>query len=218
MFTTRRTFSQIALMAAGAEVLLRSAPALGATTVALQPLAAQIKRLLDALQSIGEPLPAAQRAALQAAFNSHTEAAGVSSIQEVLDAYVLLNIEINPEDRVTLSRGRAKAELVEQGWTTFLVKVLNDAGDASTLNLGCQQAGPMGRQSNGASIAAHDGSIGAVDSSRRKTGGLQSICGTSLRFWKRSPGLPSSIGSCRSIAGTRVSARLRSARRRVRAR
>jgi len=165
MFSTRRTFNQIALMAAGAGVLLRGTPAiaLAGAAVALQPLASQTKRLLEALRSIGEPLSAAEEAALRAAFDSSTEADGVSKIQQILDEHVLLNVQINPEDRVTLTRGRAKAQLVEQGWATFLVKVSNDADDTSGLNINCQQAGPMGRQSNGASIAAHDGSIGAVD-------------------------------------------------------
>jgi hypothetical protein len=190
MFATRRTFNQIALMAAGAGVLLRGTPAValaGAATVALQPLASQTKRLLEALQSIGDPLSAAEEVALRAAFDSPTEADGVSRIQQILDEHVLLNVQINPEDRVTLTRGRAKAQLVEQGWSTFLVKVSNDADDTSGLTIDCQQAGPMGRQSTGQASRLMTGALARLIQLKRGIGGSVSTCGTKLRFRRRSP-------------------------------
>jgi len=184
MFTTRRTFNYFALMATGAGVLLRSTPAAAfaeSTSVGLQPLAAQTRRLLEALQSIGEPLPQDEIAALHAAFDSAVEADGVTKIQQILDEHVLLNIQINPEDRVSMTRGRAKAQLIEQGWRTFLVKVSNEADDTSRLTIDCPQALPMGHRSSGASIASHDGSIGAVDPIEAKTRWA------AINMWDKSP-------------------------------
>jgi hypothetical protein len=41
----------------------------------------------------------------------------------VLDARCLAGVNINPESRVKVARGAAAAELVQQGWRVFLVKV-----------------------------------------------------------------------------------------------
>jgi hypothetical protein len=165
---TRRAFNWLALGITGAGIASRSLSAycedwIPAPDVPLQPLAAQVKRLRDALAEIGDPLTAEETVKLDGAFEARDEAGGARAIQGILDAHVLLNVEINPEDRVSLTRGAAKAQLVEQGWRTFLVKVINNAGDTSKLMIECPESLPMGRESNGASIAAHDGSIGAVD-------------------------------------------------------
>jgi len=90
-------------------------------SVELQPLAAQVSRLLEALQFLGEPLPADESAAVKSATD-------VTAIQKVLDRHCLVGVEINPESRVKAQEGPAKAQLVEQGWRTFLVKVINQAG------------------------------------------------------------------------------------------
>ena len=54
-------------------------------------------------------------------------------VQELLDPYCLLDIQINPESRVKVAPGPARPELVEQGWRSFLVKVRNDAGVTAQL-------------------------------------------------------------------------------------
>jgi hypothetical protein len=45
-----------------------------------------------------------------------------------LDPLCLAFVNVNPESRVKVARGPAKAQLVEQGWSVFLIKVHNDAG------------------------------------------------------------------------------------------
>ena len=45
----------------------------------------------------------------------------------MLDPHVLAAVSVNPELRVKVQRGPAKAELRQGGFTPFLVKVLNDA-------------------------------------------------------------------------------------------
>src|SRR5579871_2286976 len=104
--------------------------------VEMQPLAAQVNRLTEALQLLGEPLPPEDAAELK-------RAATVTQIQEVLDRHCLVGVEINPESRVKVQEGPAKPELVEQGWRTFLVKVINQAGITPVLAVESPNAGKL---------------------------------------------------------------------------
>ena len=112
---------------------LRSADLALVPKVELQPLAAQVGRLQDALDYLGTPLNAADRSALAAALAMTDAARATQRIQQVLDAHCLFGININPEMRVKVARGPAAAELDEQGWRVFLVKVDNEAGTTATL-------------------------------------------------------------------------------------
>ena len=111
--------------------------------VEFQPLAAQAIRVNEALDHLGSPLAAEDRRALLAAARGTDADKGVTDIQRVLDKYCLLLVNINPESRVKLARGPAKAELVEQGWRTFLIKVSNDAGVTAKFNIESPSAGPL---------------------------------------------------------------------------
>src|SRR5689334_11439901 len=101
--------------------------------VEIQPLAAQVKRLTEALDSLGAPLQTADQQALERAFSESDAGRAGRQIQDVLDRYCLFDVHINPESRVKVAQGVAKAELVEQGWRTFLVKVRNEAGVTAQL-------------------------------------------------------------------------------------
>jgi hypothetical protein len=103
--------------------------------VQLQPLAAQIKRLTEALEYLGAPLSAAEQRALEAAMSEADEAAGTRSIQEILDPHCLVGVDINPEMRVKVAQGPAEPLLIEQGWRTFLIKVQNQAGATAELRV-----------------------------------------------------------------------------------
>ena len=135
MPVTRRTFQRLMGGAFLLTAEIREAAAQGMVGVALQPFAAQVRRIIAALEAIGEPLNPADKAALEQAFADADEARAVRSIQQVLDRYVLLHVDINPESRVSVTRGAAPAELVEQGWRTFLVKVVNEAADTTVLKV-----------------------------------------------------------------------------------
>jgi hypothetical protein len=163
---SRRAFQRLSLLCAGSGLLSWNRPLLLATatpTVPLQPLAAQVKRLVTALQSIGEPLPQEEVAALNTAFANTVEERGVEEIQRILDQHVLVNVVINPESRVSVSRGKAEAQLIEQGWRSFLIKVTNQAADTSVFKFRSPQARPMGRKSALAITGVHDFTNGAVD-------------------------------------------------------
>ena len=101
--------------------------------VELQPLAAQVERLTEAFEFLGEPFSAAEKSALQEAARAGDASAGVESIQKLLDQRCLLGVNINPESRVKVAQGPAPSGLVEQGWRIFLVKVHNEAGVTAEL-------------------------------------------------------------------------------------
>jgi hypothetical protein len=100
--------------------------------VEAQPLKAQARRVVEAMDYLGFPLGAEERAKLDSAFGEAGESA-IAGIQEVLDRHALLGVHINPEMRVKVSRGPAVPELQQQGWRQFLVKVHNEAGATSAL-------------------------------------------------------------------------------------
>ena len=101
--------------------------------VDLQPLKAQIQRLIQATDYLGEPLSARTKRRLNRALGQADAAKAVAAVQQILDALCLVGININPESRVKVNAGPAKHELVEQGWRSFLVKVNNQAGVTAEL-------------------------------------------------------------------------------------
>lgn len=101
--------------------------------VEVQPLTAQVKRVVQALQFVGAPLTAAQQTALDKALAEEDHAELVSGVQAVFDPLCLAGVTINPESRVKVATGPAMPKLVEAGWTTFLVKVHNEAGVTAPL-------------------------------------------------------------------------------------
>jgi hypothetical protein len=166
MHLNRRTFQQLLFLAAGYQLLPveRYALALADNWNDLaQPFGAQIQRLLLALNSIGDPLPATEASALQAILSEPPHKDTVDRLDTILQRHVLLNVDINPESLVSVTRGAAKAELVQGGWRNFLIRVTNQAKDTSILQIRSPLAAPMGRPSGNATESAHDFTIGAVD-------------------------------------------------------
>ena len=164
MQLSRRSFHRLAALSSGS-VLLTGQSALlpgEAARPPLQPFAAQVRRLVLALQSTGSPLAPPELHSLENAFRS-TDPEGVAGIQRVLDPHVLLEASINPEGRVSVIRGQARSELIENGWRAFLVKVNNAAGITSPFKVRSEEAQPMGRPSSLAITGVHDFTNGAVD-------------------------------------------------------
>ena len=135
------------------------------SAVARQPLEAACQRLEQALQLAGSPLPAASREKLQALYQEANDLPVVRGIQEVLDAHCLVIVHINPESRVKVHMGQARAQLDQRGWTNFLVKVINEAGVTAPLVCHSPQAEPMLVRST--SAAKPDMKITPVESQRR---------------------------------------------------
>ena len=117
--------------------------------VPLQPLSQQVRRLEDALSYLGQPLPPEVHAALNQAMAMENETAAVARIQELLEPFVLVQVEINAESRVKVRQGPAKPELVEGGTRLFLVKVVNEAGVTAPLVVESPNSGDVFLRSRG---------------------------------------------------------------------
>ncbi len=104
-----------------------------------QPLAANVQRLVQALDYLGAPLPRATTTALQAA----AEARNVPNMQQLLDPDVLLLATLSAEGRIQVRRGPGKATLQQGGFTPILVKVINESTVTKALRLTSPQAGPV---------------------------------------------------------------------------
>lgn len=117
--------------------------------VELQPLAAQVRRVAEALEYLGEPLTAREVEALRQASNQADAGAGVKAIQAVLDRHCLVGVNVNPESRVKAGPGAAEAKLIQHGWTVFLVKVHNEAGVTAELRVESPNAAPLQKRSSG---------------------------------------------------------------------
>jgi hypothetical protein len=115
--------------------------------VEYQPLSAQARRVLDALDMLGQPLGGDERARLVKALDSDDPAAAVRTIQQVLDPHCLVGVEINPEGRVKAMQGPAGPHLTQNGWSVFLVKVHNGAGVTAELRAESPNAAPIYKRS-----------------------------------------------------------------------
>jgi hypothetical protein len=102
-----------------------------------QPLAANVGRVVQALDLLGRRLELDFAAEIAAA----AKARDASRLQSLLDGQVLLAVAINPESRVKVLRGPAPAMLQQAGYTPVLVKVINEAAITKRLKITSPQAG-----------------------------------------------------------------------------
>lgn len=120
-------------------VLLAADEVERATGVEGQPLAANVTRVTEALQFLGAPLPLE----LVEKLNAAGQARDAARLQTLLDPQVALVVSINPEVRVKVSRGPAKAVVQQAGFTPLLVKIINHSTVARPLAIKSPQAGPV---------------------------------------------------------------------------
>jgi hypothetical protein len=104
-----------------------------------QPLAANVNRVLQALDTLGTPLPKETVASLTAA----AKARDAAQLQRLLDPHVLLVVSLNPESRVKVQRGPTPAILQQAGFTPVLVKVVNESTVTKRLAITSPQSGPV---------------------------------------------------------------------------
>ena len=104
-----------------------------------QPLSANITRVLQGLRLLGAPLPSERIKELEAA----AEAQDADRLQALLDPQILLVVTINPESRVKVQRGPAKARLQQAGFTPVLVKVINQSTLTRELRVVSLQSGQV---------------------------------------------------------------------------
>jgi len=99
----------------------RGADELPVVAVDGQPLAANVRRVVQALELLGQPLAATEASSLEAAARDRDQ----TKLQTLLDKHVLLAALINPESRVKVVRGPAAARLQQGGYVPVLIKVVN---------------------------------------------------------------------------------------------
>lgn len=166
---TRRNFHRLALGCSAYGAVLSARPGLfaqEAPEVPFQPFAAQLARLLTSLHSLGTPLRAEDTGLIEATLQhggGGNPAAVIHTLTTLLDRYVILEVTLNPEMRVSVRGGRARPELIQGGWRTFLIKVFNQAGTTPVLRIKSPQAASVGRRSSLAITGVHDFTNGAVD-------------------------------------------------------
>lgn len=137
-----------------ASILLSSSPAAAdeipvVTRVEKQPLVAATNRITEALRYVGAPLSDADVSKLKQAAEIESQPKAAEAIQKVLDPHCLAIVLINPESRVSVTEGPAPKELVQQGWRTFLVKVVNEAGITPELRVESPNAAPVYQRGRG---------------------------------------------------------------------
>ncbi|MEX0929856.1 MAG: CehA/McbA family metallohydrolase, partial [Balneolales bacterium] len=108
-----------------------------------QPLIAQALRVAEALSYMGSALPQASLNELKALKDLPLNQRTVMKIQEILDPFVLATIDINAESRVKVIPGAAQPILKQEGWTTFLLKVHNQAHVTAVLEVESPNAEPV---------------------------------------------------------------------------
>ena len=112
---------------------------LAQVAVEAQPLAANVERLAQALEYLGAPLPADVRAAADRAGRGRD----ANALQALLDPRVLIEVHINPEARVKVTRGPAPAVLQQGGYTAVILKIVNESRGTPRLRIGSPQSGPV---------------------------------------------------------------------------
>ncbi|HTU23277.1 MAG TPA: CehA/McbA family metallohydrolase [Gemmataceae bacterium] len=126
-----------------------SAGELPRVKVERQPLAAQARRVSEALTLLGEPLPDADRRALLDAAKAKENKA-VEAIQTILDKRCLAGVHISADKKLETRAGPAKPRLAEQGWRVFLVKVHNESTLAQVeMTVSSPNALPLTKKSSG---------------------------------------------------------------------
>jgi hypothetical protein len=107
--------------------------------VAAQPLAANVTRLVEALDFMGASLPSnVKKSVTQAATKPDGD-----RLQQLLDERALFIVELNPESRVKVRRGPATATLQQGGYTPVIVKVVNLSTVTKELRVTSPQAGQV---------------------------------------------------------------------------
>lgn len=115
--------------------------------VEFQPLAAQVRRVVEALDMLGQPLPKEVKSRIEHVMEGADQVSGARALQQALDSQCLIGININPESRVKAMQGPAAPNLVQGGWRVFLVKVHNEAGVTAELIADSPNAGPVYKRS-----------------------------------------------------------------------
>jgi len=110
-----------------------------------QPLLAQIKRVSEALDSLGAPLSDEKKKQIRDLANEKDAAKLTARIQELLDELCVVAVDLPKNGKPRVIAAAKPPELVEQGWRTVLVKVCNHGDVTQKLQARSPNAQPLPR-------------------------------------------------------------------------
>ena len=93
--------------------------------VPAQPMLSQVHRLSEALNVVGNPLDQSTLERISKIKTLKSDLKITNQIQEMFDPLCLAKVEIQKDGPSKVSLGSAKPKLMEQGWRTFLIKIIN---------------------------------------------------------------------------------------------
>lgn len=94
------------------------------------------KKLIDALDFVGSPISLTNQ-------NKLIKANKIEDVEEVFDPLSLACITINPESRVKVKGLMKTPNLIEKGWSVYLIKIVNEAGVTAPLKVDSPQSFPL---------------------------------------------------------------------------
>ncbi|HEY2412424.1 MAG TPA: CehA/McbA family metallohydrolase [Pirellulaceae bacterium] len=104
-----------------------------------QPLAANVRRVGQALAMLGRPWSSDAAEQIETAARKRD----ADALQAIVDRHVFVGVAINPESRVKVIRGEASASLQQGGYTPMLIKVINESTITKRLKIISPQSGPV---------------------------------------------------------------------------
>ncbi len=104
-----------------------------------QPLAANVRRVVQALDLLGSPMSEKSAAEIEDAATKRD----AGRLQQLVDPNVLFVVTINPESRVKVARGAARPVIQQAGFAPALVKIVNASTVTKRLRISSPQAGPV---------------------------------------------------------------------------
>ena len=108
-----------------------------------QPLLAQVGRLQEALQFIGQPLPEKIHEQLAQASQKSSASEIEIAVQHALDPLCVGEVVLQTNGAVTFTPAAQPPKLLAQGWRAFLVKVHNPGGRHDALFVDSPGARPL---------------------------------------------------------------------------
>jgi hypothetical protein len=102
------------------------------SSVEPQPYCASVRRVIEALRSMGTPLSSVDADRIKQLI-APPSPESVLTIETILAPYTLMRVRIDREGTVSTTAGGSPRELVEQGWRSFLIRVDNRAGLTTAL-------------------------------------------------------------------------------------
>ncbi|MEM6688748.1 MAG: CehA/McbA family metallohydrolase [Planctomycetota bacterium] len=108
-----------------------------------QPLLAQVHRLSEALDVVGKPLSQEDLDRIDKIKDLDSSDDVLTQVQDILDPLCLVEVDVAHSGPPKVSMGKAIPNLLEQGWRTFLVKVINRHGRTGRLFVESPNARPL---------------------------------------------------------------------------